>query len=92
MYEKLGSVALVLVGVLLIGGLFTLLGLSIFSSGKTDYCYVRTYSYANPLQQNVIVYTLVGHVPWRPDRDIANNLKSLEEVKQHATLIDCQIR
>lgn len=73
-------------------GVFAMIGAAVLSSGRVDYCTVDTFTYANPLQGDAVAYRLIGHVPWRPNRDLAKNLKSLAEVKEQADLIGCEVK
>lgn len=65
---------------------------AIFASGQVDYCYVQNTVYSGPVAPNLVVYHLVGHVPWRADRTIATNLSSVEDAHAKAQLIGCSIK
>lgn len=65
---------------------------TIFSDGKVAYCYVDTYTYHAPSQADVVIYDISGFRPWRADRKLAQNLKSLDEVTVAAKHLNCDIR
>lgn len=62
------------------------------ASGQVEYCYVSTYTYHAPTQPDVVVYDVWGYRNWRPDRTVAQNLKSLDDAKDAATKYGCQLR
>lgn len=63
--------------------------MTMFSSGKADYCYIE--SYIRP-QSNDTFYNLSQHVPWGKNRLVSRDIKSLEEAKTQANLIGCEIK
>jgi len=87
-WEKLG---IALLSIIVVFSL-TLATLAIFSSGKIDYCVIDTMTYTNPLAGDIVRYDLVGHVPWRPNRQLARNLSSLALAKDQADMIGCEIK
>lgn len=94
--DKFGTAFAVTLAITLALGLVSLIGFPIYKSiaadGKVEYCYVSTETYTVPNQPNVVMYHLWGFRPWRSDRDMARNLKSLEEAKQVAANVGCDIR
>ena len=86
--EKWLLVLLSLVVICLLG----LATLSITASGKIDYCYIETMRYINPVQGDVVSYSLHGHRNWRPDRMIVDALPSLEVAKTKAEIAGCELR
>lgn len=69
-----------------------MIGKCILADGRADYCVVHPEVYHVPSVPDVVVYSLEQHVPWRPDRFVGQNFKSLDEAKAAATAIGCEIR
>ena len=65
---------------------------SLLASGRVEYCYATTTSYSNPTASNVVTYHLWGFRDWREDRLLAQNLKSVDEVKAAAATYGCELR
>jgi hypothetical protein len=67
---------------------------SVFSSGRITYCYVDADSPGLGFGHGFgkTHYSLIGHREWRPDRTMADNLGSPDEVKKVAKLYGCPIR
>jgi hypothetical protein len=80
-----------------IGLVLSLLGIvmipiykSIFADGKVEYCYIiSNQNSANPNFEGT--YDLHGHRPWRNDRTLAINLKSVDTAKSVAESLHCEI-
>lgn len=65
---------------------------SILADGRIEYCYVENERHQVPNQPDVVLYRLHGFRPWRSDRTVAVNLKSLEEVKTEADRLGCPLK
>ena len=64
---------------------------SIIADGRVTYCFVETASYTNPTAPNVVIYNLWGFREWRNDRVLAQNLKSMDEVRESALKYGCEL-
>ncbi len=79
-------------GVALVAVVFYPMFKSIVADGKVEYCYVENERHQVPNQPDVVLYRLQGFRPWRSDRVIAVNLKSLEDVKAEADRLGCPLK
>lgn len=61
----------------------------IFSDGKVDFCYVQPVVETCTNKKSL---TLIGHIPWRPNREIQKDLESFEDASGKANQISCEIR
>ena len=94
--DKFSATFGIAAAIVLVLGLASLVGIPLYKTiaadGRVEYCYVSTETYMVPNQPNVVMYHLWGFRPWRGDRDMARNLKSLEEAKQVASNVGCEIK
>lgn len=90
--DKVISALPAMIGLSLLALITLPMCMMIFASGKVDYCYAGSTTYHTPTQTDVVIYDLRGFRNWREDRQLAQNLKSLDEVREAADKYGCELK
>lgn len=56
------------------------------ASGQVAYCYVESFE-----SHGLVLYDLRGHREWRPDSEVGQNFRTLGELKEAASLANCEL-
>lgn len=90
--KKFFNIMAVLVAAAVIGAFGYPAVASILASGRVEYCYVQVATYHTPMQPDTVAYYMWGFRNWRPDRELATNLKSMDDVRSNAEKYGCELK
>ena len=76
----------------IIASFVTMLFNVVTADGRADYCYIEVHTNTVATAPDEILYKLMAHRSWRPDREIIVGTPLFEDVVAGAALIDCDVR
>lgn len=84
-FIRLAGAVVALVVLSIVGFAGTSIAMSIFASGKIDFCYIQSYSHSG-----IQSYSLMGFKDWRSD-DHIGTFKSIDEAVDAASKLECPL-